>query len=340
MIEFVPLNRAEELDRFVTGHLRGHYMQTSLWGKARPEWSWLGVILRGRSRETLATAALLYRNSRLPGRRFFYIPRGPVFTTLPQYRELMAFLIPWVRNQGGYILRSDPAVGAADREFRLLAEELGFRFDPRADFGTFQPKVVHQVQLTNLTEEELLAGFHPKTRYNIRLAQRRGVSVRQVGTEQLWIFHRMMEQTAKRTGFLPRSERFFRNLLLAGQNEVSLLLAEREGEYLAGAIEVIQGSRAWYAYGCSEDSGRRDMPNALLQWEMMRRALHSGCTVYDMRGVEWTPGGEGLQRFKQGFGGQQLEYTGQMDLVLRPVSWRLHLAKAYLRNHTRGLWNS
>lgn len=339
MIEFVPLNRAEALDRFVTGHMRGHYMQTSLWGKARPEWSWLGVILRGRSREIQATAALMYRNSQLPGRRFFYIPRGPVFSTLPQFRELMTFLIPWVRNQGGYILRCDPAVCAADREFRLLAEELGFRFDPRADFSTFQPKVVHQIQLANLTEEELLTGFLPKTRYNIRLAQRRGVRVRQAGTEQLWIFHRMMEQTAKRAGFKPRSEQFFRNLLLAGENEVSLLLAEREGEYLAGAIEVIQGSRAWYGYGCSEDSGRRDMPNALLQWEMMRRAIHSGCTVYDMRGVARTPGGEGLQRFKQSFGGQQVEYAGQMDLVLRPLAWRLHSIKAYLRNHAGTLCN-
>ncbi|MBE6946223.1 MAG: aminoacyltransferase [Ruminococcaceae bacterium] len=340
MIEFVPLSRAEALDRFVTGHLRGHYMQTSLWGRARPEWQWLGVILRGRNREILATAALLYRDSRLPGRRFFYIPRGPVFSTLSHYRELMAFLIPWVRSQGGYILRCDPAVSAADREFRDLAEELGYRFDPRADFSTFQPKVVHQIQLANLTDEELLAEFHPKTRYNIRLAQRRGVTVHQAGTEQLWIFCRLMEQTAKRAGFQPRSERFFRNLLLAGENEVSLLLAERKGEYIAGAIEVIQGNRAWYAYGCSADEGRRDMPNVLLQWEMMRRALRSGCTVYDMRGVEWIPDGEGLQRFKQSFGGQQVEYAGQMDLVLRPLAWRLHWGKAYLHNYFRHRWNA
>lgn len=327
MIEFVSLDGAGELDQFVTAHPRGHYMQTSLWGRARPDWQWRGMILRGKSREILATVALMSRGSAILGRKIFYAPRGPVFSALEHYRELTEFLIRYTRDQGGYLLRIDPPVCAGDQEFREVAEDLGFRIDLRADFTTFQPKNVYQVMLSGLTEGELLARFHPKTRYNIHLAQKRGVTVRQVRTAYLPVFLEMMRQTARRDGFRARNEEFFHRILDANGEEVSLLLAERDGKPLAGAIEIIQGSRAWYAYGCSFDHGRKDMPNALLQWEMIRRAMASGCSIYDMRGVEGWPGddgpGKGLHRFKQGFDGRLVEYVGQMDLILRPTVWRL-----------------
>ncbi len=327
MIEFVPLDRAGELDQYVTNHPRGHYMQTSLWGKARTDWCWRGMILRGKNKEILATVALMFKTSALTGRKLFYAPRGPVFSDIEHYQELTAFLIRYARDQGGYLLRIDPAVSVRDQGFRKVAENMGFRIDTRADFTTFQPKNVYQVMLSGLKEEELLARFHRKTRYNIHLAQKRGVTVREVGAAYLPVFQKMMAETARRNNFHARPEDFFRRILESAPDNVFLLLAEREGKFLAGAIEIIQGRRAWYAYGCSFDQGRKDMPNVLIQWEMIRRAMAAGCSVYDMRGVEGETcehdPGNGLHRFKQGFDGRLVEYAGQMDLVLRPVAYRL-----------------
>ena len=104
---------------------------------------------------------------------------------------------------------------------------------------------------------------------------------------------------------------------------------------LAGAIEVIQGDRAWYAYGCSKSRGREHMANHLLQWVMLCAAMEQGCAIYDFRGVEGRPVPDnpafGQHRFKQGFAAHFVKYVGQMDLELRPGWCRLiRLVQKYL----------
>lgn len=324
MTEYLTLNSAGELDEFVTAHPRGHYMQTTAYGRSRPDYDWNALVLRDECGRITASMALHSRRVRLTGKRLFYAPRGPVFTTRDQFREIIAAAREYCVKHDGYLLRIDPPIGAEDGLFRRDAEELGFRFDPRNDYSTYQPKCVYQTKLAGLTESELLSRFHSKTRYNIRLAQRRGVAVREGSLSDLPVFCAMMEETGKRDGFSGKPEAFYENFLCAMDKNARLLLAEKDGRVLAGTIEVILGKKAWYAYGCSFSEGREDMPNYLLQWEMMRIALEQGCTVYDFRGVEGEPVPEnphyGLHRFKQGFDARFVEYAGQMDLVLRPVS--------------------
>ena len=213
---------------------------------------------------------------------------------------------------------------------------MGFRFDPRNDYSTYQPKCVYQTKLAGLTEGELLSRFHSKTRYNIRLAQRRGVAVREGSLSDLPVFCAMMEETGRRDGFSCKPVGFYSDFLYAMGKNARLLLAEKDGRVLAGAIEVILGKKAWYAYGCSFSEGREDMPNFLMQWEMMRYALEHGCTLYDFRGVEGNPIQEnphyGLHRFKQGFDARFVEYAGQMDLVLRPLVYWFMQCRIHYRN--------
>ena len=114
------------------------------------------------------------------------------------------------------------------------------------------------------------------------------------------------------------------HFLNAFEDHGKLYIVEKNGQILAGAIEVLFGSTAWYAYGWSFTEGRENMPNHILQWEMIRHAMKQGCDTYDFRGVEGLPTPEnphyGLHRFKQGFHANFMEYIGQMDLTIRPFA--------------------
>lgn len=336
MTEYLTLEAAQELDEFVENHPRGHYMQTSAYGKSRPDYDWNAIVLRDDNGRITASIALHSRASRMAGMRLFYAPRGPVFTTKEQFRAIMVAAREYCKANKGYLLRIDPPVNAEDGLFRQEAEAMGFRFDPRNDYSTYQPKYVYQTKLAGLTEGELLSRFHSKTRYNIRLAQRRGVTVREGSLSDLPVFCAMMEETGNRDGFTCKPEAFYENFLCSLDKNAHLLLAEKEGRVLAGAIEVILGKKAWYVYGCSFSEGREDMPNYLLQWEMMRHALEQGCTLYDFRGVEGEPTQEnphyGLHRFKQGFDARFVEYVGQMDLAVRPIVYWLIHCRIHYRN--------
>lgn len=299
-------------------------MQTSAYGKCRPDYDWNTIAIRDDSGRITASLALHSRASRLAGMRLFYAPRGPVFTTKEQFRAIIEAARAYCKEHNGYLLRIDSPVSVEDGLFRQEAEAMGFRFDPRNDYSTYQPKCVYQTKLTGLTEGELLSRFHSKTRYNIRLAQRRGVTVREGSLSDLPVFCAMMEETGNRDGFTCKPEAFYESFLCSMGKNARLLLAEKDGRVLAGAIEVILGKKAWYVHGCSFSEGREDMPNYLLQWEMMRLALEQGCILYDFRGVEGEPVQDnphyGLHRFKQGFDARFVEYVGQMDLAVRPVS--------------------
>lgn len=324
MIEYCTLDDPRDLDDFVRIHPHGHYMQTTYYGRSRPDYSWNGIMLRNADGKISASIALHSRPSRFLGKRIFYAPRGPVFTTAEQFRQIIIAAKAYCRNHNGYLLRIDPPIGIEDELFLKEGKRLHFSMDPKNDYSTYQPKCVYQSNLTGMTEEMLLSQFHTKTRYNIRLARRRGLTVRQGTVSDLPIFHAMMKETAERDGFSCKSEGFYLRFLSAFGEYAKLFLAEKDGRVLAGAITVLFGNRAWYAYGCSFTEGRENMPNHILQWEMMRYAINRGCTIYDFRGVEGLPTPEnphyGLHRFKQGFHADFIEYVGQMDLTIRPLA--------------------
>ncbi len=332
MIECLTLDDAQGLDDFVRKHPRGHYMQTTYYGRSRPDYHWNAIVIRDSDGKITASIALHSRPSRFLGKCIFYAPRGPVFTTINQFRQIIMAAKEYCRKHNGYLLRIDPPIPKEDELFRQEAKNLKFRFNPKNDYSTYQPKCVYQTSL--IKEAMLLSQFHPKTRYNIRLAQRRGMIVREGGLSDIPAFHTMMEETAKRDGFICKPEEFYFHFLCAFGEYAKLFLAEKDGQILAGAIEVIFGSTAWYAYGCSFTEGRENMPNHILQWEMIRHAIKQGCNTYDFRGVEGLPTPEnphyGLHRFKQGFHANFIEYIGQMDLTICPiVAWTIRLGQKF-----------
>jgi lipid II:glycine glycyltransferase (peptidoglycan interpeptide bridge formation enzyme) len=156
-----------------------------------------------------------------------------------------------------------------------------------------------------------------KTRYNIRLAARKGVTIRT--TTDLDEFHGLMQVTGKRDGFGVHSREYYRRVfdLFRPRGEVEIFLAEYDGQPLGAVMVFARGRRAWYFYGASNDEERSRMPAYLLQWEAMRWAGRRGCTEYDLWGVPdedeqaleaqfeiRRDGLWGVYRFKRGFGGR------------------------------------
>lgn len=175
------------------------------------------------------------------------------------------------------------------------------------------------------TEAKILAGMKPKTRYNIGLARRKGVTVTRADTDKLPAFYELYCQTARRNGFPICDYCHFTALFQAhaqkpGTSELLFLLAGHDRDLLAGAIVAISGKTAVFLHGASATANRRLMGSHALHWEGMRKARALGCTRYDMGAVSPDVAPEhpfyGLFRFKTGFGGTIELRSGSWDYPL------------------------
>ena len=215
-------------------------------------------------------------------------------------------------------------------------KSLGFLPSPQ----TVQPRRTIVVDLEE-KPEKLLARMKQKTRYNIRLAGRKGVTVRAGDEQDLPSFYHLMEATAERDGFGIHTQAYYEDAhrLFVPSGQGCLLLAEHDGKLLAGLVALATGETACYMYGASSSEDRELMPTYPLQWEAMLWAREKGCRTYDLWGVpdedesrleaEFTTRGDGLwgvYRFKRGFGGTLVRSTGAWDLVYAPLRYRLYKA--------------
>ena len=182
------------------------------------------------------------------------------------------------------------------------------------------------------SEEALLASMKQKCRYNLHLAQRKGVEIRQGTAADLDLFYALYAETARRDGFALRPPAYYHDawgsFLAEGQSH--LLLAEVEGQAVAGLLLVTFGPTAWYMYGASSERHRSLMPNNLLQWEAVRRARAAGCTLYDLWGapenLDESDPMWGVTRFKLGLGGALARGLGAWDYAPWPAAYRLYTA--------------
>jgi lipid II:glycine glycyltransferase (peptidoglycan interpeptide bridge formation enzyme) len=182
------------------------------------------------------------------------------------------------------------------------------------------------------SEAELLSAMKPKTRYNVRLAERKGVRVRPGSTADLGLLYRLYAETSLRDGFVIRSLDYYREawgrFMHAGLAQS--FVAEVDAEPVGGLIAFRFGRTAWYMYGMSRESHREKMPNHLLQWHAILWARAQGCETYDFWGAPdelderdrlW-----GVWKFKEGFGGQFVRGLGAWDYAPSPLLYRLYTA--------------
>lgn len=333
-------DRQRAWDRQVAAAPQGHILQSWGWGelKARFGWRVRRLAVKG------ALAQVLFRSLPAGLGTIAYVPKGPLadYRDLSSLQALLDVVQPLARNERALCLKIEPDLEDDPALARRL-QTLGFRPSPQE----IQPRRTTLVDLAP-DPEEMLGRMKQKTRYNIRLAARKGVSVR-AGTEaDLASFYELMETTARRDGFGIHTQAYYEaaHQLFIPTGQGQFLLAEYEGNLLAGLVVLgmSEGGRrdtACYMYGASSDEYRNLMPTYLLQWEAMLWAKEQGCRTYDLWGVpdedeavlesEFTQRGDGLwgvYRFKRGFGGRLVRTIGAWDLVYAPLRYRLYSAAA------------
>jgi lipid II:glycine glycyltransferase (peptidoglycan interpeptide bridge formation enzyme) len=303
-----------------------HLLQTAEWGDLKAAFGWEAVRLLA---DEGAGAQILFR--RLPlGWTLAYLPKpafGSDWTRLSAgfWRE-----VEWsCRRRRAIFLKIEPDAWE-DQALRVLPQLI------RSPHNIQPPRTI--VVDLHGSEEDLLARMKQKTRYNIRLAQKKGVRVRP--WDDFEAFYRLMQMTAGRDGFGVHSLEYYRRAyhLFYPLGMGELLVAEYESVPLAALMVFSRGRRAWYFYGASSDEQRNLMPTYLLQWEAMRWAKQRGCLEYDLWGIpdedEATleagfetrrDGLWGVYRFKRGFGGTVKRAAQAFDWVFQPFWYRLYL---------------
>lgn len=312
-------------NEFVAACGTGHVLQSWEWGevKSRSGWEPIRLALHqgGRIR---AAAQVLVRTLPYGVGRLAYVPRGPAL----EYGdgELLGEMVAALRAFAGewhtVALKIEPDVLMPTPLVGALAS-LGLR-----PASPVQMRSSIWVDLT-VSEDDMLARQKQKTRYNIRLAARRGVIVRQARCEEINRWYGMYGGTAARDGFTVHGLQYYRDVMevLRPSDIASLLLAEHEGDLLAGILVFHFGHTAQYMYGASSDIKRNLMAPYLLQWEGMRLARSRGARTYDLWGIpdvlEEREDLWGVYRHKRGYGGEIVRYAGAFDFVRAPLR---HLA--------------
>lgn len=321
----------QRFDEYVARFETGDLLQSFEWGDLKSRGGWEPVrVIAEQDGQIVAVTSLLKRAIPKVGRCIMYASRGPVLDTTDStlVRSFTDYLKQVAIKHKAILIKIDPPVPIEDTASEANLRAVGFKPVALKGFGGTQPKCVMQLDLAGRTEEDLLASFKPKWRYNIRLAEKRGVMVNMDCTrDDLPAFYTLLKETCARDGFLVRSLSYFEDMwdALVPAGFMKLVLTYYEGAPVAGAIAYIFGDKAMYTYGASSNEHRNVMPNHLMQWTMIRWALDRGCKWYDFRGVSPKKGDDsddhlqGLNRFKEGFSPRFVEYIGEYDLILSPT---------------------
>ncbi len=331
-MRFVIKDTEKEYTEFLEKHERCNFQQSLEWGRVKTNWIKEVVLAEDENKKIKGSICVWIRKIPIFG-NMMYASRGPVCDihdedTLMQLTEGVKEL---AKKYKAFVFRMEPDIKTDDEKFREIVTKLGYKIkDDAKDFkDEIQPRFVFRLNIKDKTEEEVLAGFHQKTRYNIRLATKKGVVVKEAGREDLKAFHDIMVETGKRDDFIIRSLEYFEKMYdELAPDHMKLLMAYYEDEPISGIIPIMYGNKTWYLYGASSNKHRNLMPNYLLQWEMIKEAIKNKCDIYDFRGVSGVVDEShpqyGLYRFKKGFGAEFTEFIGEVYLPFRPIWYKFY----------------
>ena len=306
-MEIINLTNKQQLNNFVGGQPHAQFLQSWQWGEFQEKVSgqvWrLGVL---DNNELVASAKVITKN--LPmGKKYFYCGRGPVVAVGADERQAVEPLFKEIEKLAGQagimFLRFDPLKQSTITNYQLsIVKTLDV-----------QPSKTLILDLAQ-TEAELLKQMRQKTRYNINLAEKKGVSVVAADKTRFEEFWSLLDQTAGRDKFRLHGRNYYRAMLEINDNPVKLFFAQYQNRPIATALVCFFGDTATYLHGGSASEERNVMASYLLQWHNIKLAKQLGYKYYDWHGIDevkWP----GVTRFKIGFGGQVINYPGTFDLV-------------------------
>ena len=303
----------------------GHTLQSSAWARIRAAQGWRPEYLR--MGEPLPLALVLWRDA-LPGRPIGYVPRGPIVAPNDTHglADALRRLADLARERHAIFLKVDPEL---DPELAgPVLRVIGYR---RAT--DIQP-VLATLQLDlGPDEDALMAALEKDTRWSVRQAAKRGVTLREGRDEAaLRAFYDLYAETGGRAGFITRTWPYYRDTwrTLIESDLATLRLAEVDGTPVAGAMVWRCGDRAVYQTGATNDVGRKTYAAYALLWECIIEAKKAGRSVFDMGGIPQDTERKddpmyGPYLFKRGFGGAVRRFVGAHDTVPSPLLYRTFL---------------
>lgn len=287
-------------------------------------------LFKTQTRKLVGGAIVLQYNFK-NGTNFLYIPEGPLLDYLDednlfwQWRALETALHSIVDLKPDTLtthLRIEPRISEVPNWFFTGYIKSPLNLQPRHT----------QVLSLHHDETTLLAQMKPKGRYNIRLAEKKGVQVREAALHEIEIFYKIYRETFTRNKFEGKSLSFFETLVENTAPLLRLYIAEYNKKPIASALIIYFGDRATYLYGASRDKYREVMAPSALHWHIIKDAKTNGFTEYDWWGVardehdsehDW----HGLTRFKKQFGGEQRNWVGAYDYVMQKELYETFVAK-------------
>lgn len=309
------------------------FLQTPFWAEVKQAEGWRPYFFTEEGSSVLLLVRTLYR-----GMAVGYVPFGWDGSAVTAEKALFWSRL-WKKKTGEplFLVKWDLPLYT---EFSKAEGGIDTNFD--FGIGAALQKAVADIQPPDTVwldlsvgDEALLAGMHKKTKYNIRYAEKSGVTVRVAPIDELAEWYRLYRITAERDRIAIHSEAYYRRVLeksapFSLKNErpcVRLYLAEHDGDVLAGIIVLFYKEKAVYLYGASSNVKRNLMPAYLLQWQAIRDARECGCTGYDFYGIPPSDDPRhpmhGLYRFKTGFGGTLIHRCGVYDAPVRPGVCRM-----------------
>lgn len=324
-----------------------HLLQTEEWAavKARNNWTSLYRTWGKPGKLPVAAALTLFRRIPMQGLSarvsVAYAPKGPLldWSDRELRTRVLGEMIRDAKKKGAIFLKIDPEIrlgtgvpGMEDEQPNASGEQIVTELQSQGWVFSQDQVQYRNTVMVDLTrsEDDLLAAMKQKTRYNVRLAGKRGVVIRRGTASDFERLYRMYAETSARDGFVIRDQGYYLSLwnTFFDARLLDPLIAEVDGEAVGAVIVFRFAKTAIYMHGMSTNEHREKMPNYLLQWEAMRAAKAAGCTQYDLWGApdKFSPedGMWGVYRFKEGFNGTVVRHIGAWDYPIRPLFYRLY----------------
>jgi len=334
----MPSVSHQQWTEFINDCPQAHILQSPAWGELKSQFGWESCwVVHGK-----LGAQVLFQKIPL-GYQVAYLPRGPVSPEgdvfdHPDWRGFQNDLDTLCRQRKAVFLKIEPDCWQKNHSTACSPPD-GFKISPHS----IQPPRTILISLDG-TEDEILARMKSKTRYNIRLAEKKGITIRQL--DDVEPFYGLLESTSDRAAFGIHTKEYYRRAfeLFKKSGECHLFVAEYQGLPLASIMIFIKGNRSWYFYGASSNQHRDRMPTYLVQWEAMCWSKEQGCQTYDLWGVpdenfeilekefiERNDGLWGVYRFKRGFGGELKRVCGPWDRVYHPALYFLYTLRTIVK---------
>jgi lipid II:glycine glycyltransferase (peptidoglycan interpeptide bridge formation enzyme) len=334
---------AAQWDAFVRQHPRAHVLQQAAWGdlKRAYGWQYSRVALLPATGDTIvAGAQVLYR--RLPARlgSMAYLPMGPLITQDDQWTPLWGAIRKRAARHNAAFLKWEPGIYPAGG----APDFARWQFSPSPQ--TIQPPRTILIDV-RADDDTILGRMNQGTRRKIRKSLKSDIHYYEASREQVTQFTRMMQTTGERNAFGVHTPDYYLKAydLFVTPGDAVLLMAEHEGDTLAGIMVFALGQNAWYLYGASSNDKRNLMATYGVQWQAIQWARARGCHTYDLWGVPdedeatleaqfetRSDGLWGVYGFKRGWGGTVVRSAGAWDRVYNSLIYQGYRAALWLRS--------